>query len=376
MNASMEFDVETLSPTYRLRIGTPGRSNAFEISRKLGLPAAIVDSAEASMDSESLRFDEVIESVETDRRAAERERAEAEGIRAALEAERVGLDRERAEFEKKQERLLAKARERIEQSVEDAREYTDIVREELKALLADAEDYAAGAGDDMTRGDFFRKLDENRKLLRDIESDARQVAEKTRRAKGKARRGGADGSGGFGADGGAGDGSGQRRIAAKDIRVGDSVRVRFDEIDETAEVLTKPDADGNIKVRAGILRMTVPVSALWAEDDGEGAGSGRGRAGAGLRSAGSSLVQGKVSSVGTSVNVIGSPLDDAKLIVEKYLDDAALAGLSDVTIIHGLGAGILRDGLRKMLRKHRSVKGVRPGGPGEGGDGATVVSLK
>ncbi|MDR1068520.1 MAG: endonuclease MutS2, partial [Clostridiales Family XIII bacterium] len=146
MNASMEFDVETLSPTYRLRIGTPGRSNAFEISRKLGLPADIVGKAEASMDVESVRFDEVIESVETDRLGAERARAEAEALRAELEYERRELARKQADFDKRREDMLAKARLKAENSIDEAREYAAIVREELKALLADAEDFAAGVG--------------------------------------------------------------------------------------------------------------------------------------------------------------------------------------------------------------------------------------
>ncbi|MDR2610416.1 MAG: Smr/MutS family protein [Clostridiales Family XIII bacterium] len=367
INASMEFDVETLSPTYRLRIGTPGRSNAFEISRKLGLPAYIVERAEASMDAESIRFDDVIESVEADRRVTERERAAAEEIRAALAAELATLKKERAEFAEKQEALLAKARERAQRSAEDAREYADIVREELKALLADAEDYATSASGAMTRGDFFRKLDENRKLLHEIAADAERVA-----AGGSLRKRG---------HGPAGDKSAaavevaQKPIVAADIRVGDRVRVRFGEIDEAAEILSLPDADGNVRVRAGILRIAVPLSALSRESGGNSKRGGT-RSGASRGSSGSSLVRGKADSVAMSVNVIGSPLDDAKLIVEKYLDDAALAGLTEVTVIHGLGAGILRDGLRKMLRKHRLVEGVRPGGPGEGGDGATVVKLK
>jgi DNA mismatch repair protein MutS2 len=381
MNASMEFDVETLSPTYRLRIGTPGRSNAFEISRKLGLPSYIVDRAEASMGSEDIKFDEVIESVETDRIIAERERAAAEEGLAALEAERAEFERGRADFERKREALLAKARERAGRSVEEAREYADIVREELKALLADAEDFASGEDAGMKRGDFFRKLDENRKLLDEIEEDAERVA-----AGGTGRKRGR-GAGGVPerADKAAG-----RPLTASEVRIGDSVRVRFGDIDEAAEILALPGADGNVRVRAGILRLTVPVSALTRIEGGVPKGSGFRGGGSGALGygphtgfgskagggSGNSLVRGKVSTVGSSVNVIGSSLDDAKLIVGKYLDDAALAGLAEVTVIHGLGAGILRDGLRKMLRKHPLIESIRPGGPGEGGDGATVVVLR
>jgi DNA mismatch repair protein MutS2 len=353
MNASMEFDVETLSPTYRLRIGTPGRSNAFEISRKLGLPAYVVDSAEESMDSESIRFDEVIESVETDRIKAERDRAEAEEIRAALEREREKLARKNSEFDKRREDILAKAREKAEHSIDDAREYADIIKEELRAILADAEDLAAGIGDDApARGDLFRRIDENKKLLNSIESDVTKPIQKS----GKKKRG-------FESD----SASGAKPLHPADIHIGD--KVKYGDIDEPAEILALPNEHGEVQIRAGILRMTVPVSSLTRASidsaPGKTGTKGNARNSAGGSYAQNSLVRGKVSSVASSVNVIGNPLDDA-----------ALAGLSEVTVIHGLGAGILRDGLRPWLRKHRYVKSVRPGGSGEGGDGATIVALK
>jgi DNA mismatch repair protein MutS2 len=378
MNASMEFDVETLSPTYRLRIGTPGRSNAFEISRKLGLPAYVVDRAEESMDGESVRFDEVIESVETDRIKAERERAEAEEIRAALEREREKLARKNAELDKSRDSILAKAREKAEQSIDDAREYADIIKEELRAVLADAEDFAAGIDDDApARGDLFRRIDENKKLLNSIESDVTKPIQK----RGKKKRG-------FEPDAD----SDAKPLRPADIKIG--AKVKYGDIDEPAEVLALPNEHGDVRIRAGILRMTVPVNSLTRADNGSEEGVSR-RSGVenlskyikntqqtkqtlspNKNNAQNSLIRSKVSSVTPSVNVIGNPLDEAKLIVEKYLDDAALAGLSEVTVIHGLGAGILRDGLRPWLRKHRYVKSVRAGGPGEGGDGATVVIIK
>jgi DNA mismatch repair protein MutS2 len=359
-NASMEFDVETLSPTYKLIIGTPGRSNAFEISRKLGLPEEIVARAAGLMDEGSLTFDKAVSRVEEDRRTAERARDEAEALRADAERDRAALDQKIADFEEKKDALLDKARADAAEKLAEAAEYADIIRAELKSILDDAADMTD------QRGDFFRRLDENKKLLRALDSD--ETPRKKSRASGSSET--------------------QERnkpLKPKGIGVGD--RVKILSMDQKGEVLSVDLAKKEVSVLIGRLKMTVPVSDLAKSGDQKGGSAqNRGTTGAPAkktRSAASenagggytSLVRGKVNSVAVSVDVRGENLDSAQLIVDKYLDDAFLAGLHEVSIIHGRGDGILRSGLRKMLKGDKRVKSFRPGGPGEGSDGVTIVQM-
>ncbi|MDR0852090.1 MAG: endonuclease MutS2, partial [Clostridiales Family XIII bacterium] len=362
-NASMEFDVETLSPTYKLIIGTPGRSNAFEISRKLGLPEEIVTRASGLMDEGSLTFDKAVSRVETDRRAAERAREEAEALRAEAMHDRETLDKKITDFESKREHLLDKAHAEAAEKLAEAAEYAEIIRAELKSILDDAEDLSG------QRGDFFRRLDENKKLLRAL--DAADAPRKKNRISG------------------ASDVQERNKpLRAEGLRIGD--RVKILSMDQKGEVLSVDLAKKEAQILVGRLKMTVPVTDLAKSGDQLPASSGssenRGTTGtpakktrsAASENAGggySSLVRGKVSSVAVSVDVRGENLDAAQMIVDKYLDDAFLAGLHEVTIIHGRGDGILRSGLRKLFKGDKRIKSFRSGGPGEGSDGVTIVQM-
>ncbi|MDR2156806.1 MAG: Smr/MutS family protein [Clostridiales Family XIII bacterium] len=360
-NASMEFDVETLSPTFKLTLGTPGRSNAFEISRKLGLPEALVARAAELLDSGSVTFEAVIARAEADRRAAETYRREAEALRAEMEARRRDLERQAEDFEAGRAQRLEKAKAEALGKVAEAEEFADIVRGELKALLDDAEEMANrarkgtsefhGAVKRMSRGDFYRRLDESRKLLGQLKEDYRGM--------------GADGRD-FGR-GGKGGRTRDEAPRASELRVGTAVRIP--EMDRTGEVLTTPDEKGDVQVRVGRIRMTLPLSKLRLSGKNGTTPAPRGGKYGGL-------VRAKIDSVSAAVDVHGHNLDDAERVVDKYLDDAFLAGLHEVIIIHGRGEGILRNGLRGMLKGHRHVKSIRPGDPGEGGEGVTVVVMK
>ncbi|MDR0357353.1 MAG: endonuclease MutS2, partial [Clostridiales Family XIII bacterium] len=177
-NASMEFDVETLSPTFKLTLGTPGRSNAFEISRKLGLPQSVTDRAAALLDSGDVAFETVIAQAEKDRQAAERDRDAAKILRSETEAQKAEFDRRVADFENKREALLEKARSEASEKIAEAEEYAALVRDELKVILDDAEDMKrraesaySGAEEAPGRGDFYRRLDENKKFLSHLKAD-------------------------------------------------------------------------------------------------------------------------------------------------------------------------------------------------------------
>jgi DNA mismatch repair protein MutS2 len=157
----------------------------------------------------------------------------------------------------------------------------------------------------------------------------------------------------------------------EDLKAGDSVRLI--RMDQTGEVIGPPDDRGDVQVQVGRIRMTVPLRDLRLLP-GEGKSARPKRTGSGSYYAG--VIRSKITTITSSLDVHGENLDDAEHRVDKYLDDAFLAGLGDVSIVHGRGEGILREGLRKMLKSHRHVQKIRPGGPGEGGEGATIVTLR
>jgi DNA mismatch repair protein MutS2 len=270
------------------------------------------------------------------------------------------------------------------------------VKAELKALLDEAGDLVNHASSDdlaasggpvagakggaPSRGDLYRRLDENRKALRRLDGEFRKIG-----AKGEGKRGRKAPR----SDGGAGSSSGRSsgRVDAASLRVGDTVRLAALGLD--GEVATLPDDKGELQILAGRVRMTVRLSDLRAvKDPGSGKGGGVGRRGkmrkspsyygsSGSGSGGAAHIRfAKAGSVPSSFDVHGFTLDDAIMAVDKYIDDAMLAGYGEVAVVHGRGEGILRTGLRKMLRQHKHVKKIRSGGPGEGGDGATIVTLR
>jgi DNA mismatch repair protein MutS2 len=365
-NASMEFDVGTLSPTFKLRIGLPGRSNAFEISRRLGLPEYIVDRAADSMDSGSVAFETVIEQAETDRRRAEEARQEAERALAAIEAEKDALDMEIRKFEAEKDSILESARSESVGKIAEAREYADIIKAEMKALLDEAGDLiekakagtltAEDAERAPSRGDFYRRLDENRKAADRLRGELGGGGGK-RAGVGRESRSGR---------GGAAPGSGE-------LRAGDMVHLVT--IDADGEVVTPADDKGELQILVGRIRMTVPLADVRAVKGGKGGGRRPRTAVSGI--SGAAHIQfSKANSVSSSIDLHGYKLDDAILEVDKYIDDAVLAGYGEVAIVHGRGEGILRSGIRWSLRDNRHVRKFRSGGPDEGGDGATIVTLK
>lgn len=329
-NASMEFNVETLSPTYRLSIGIPGKSNAFEISRKLGLSDALIDRASQLIEGGDIEFEDVIEAIEKDKKQAEAERDEAIAINIAMKKKQEELDKQMAALEKKKEKIIADAREEAREMLRDAKETAGQVQKELRELSKLE-----------SMGERNRRFDKSRRKLREKEE---KYAERIIRQ------------------------VNSNPVSASDIRVGDRVKVLS--LDQNGEVLSLPDEKGDLLVKIGIMKANLNLDDLMLINDGTKKKKAPKKASYG------SLYKAKSQNVSISINVQGRYLDDAVMEVDKYLDDAYVAGLHEVTVIHGRGEGILKKGLRDMMKNHKHVASFRKGNYNEGGEGVTVVKLK
>lgn len=337
-NASMEFNVETLSPTYRLRVGLPGKSNAFEISEKLGLDKSIIERAAELMGEEQLEFEEAVSRVEADQAAAEARLAEA------------GREREAAqEAMSEAEKELAKARAEAAKIVEDARKKAGVMLrdaqgtiDEIAGELRDIQHRKKNAG--FNEGHIAGGAAEGRRKLRQAESALRPAeAPKVETIQtGK-------------------------MPDPEDLKIG--MRVKYTKLDQTGDVESLPDSRGNFRLRLGSIRMTVNVKdVVIAESEPQGNKDRK-------KSKYGNMSFGKTKTVSTEINLIGMNLDDATDRMNKYIDDAFLAGLKTVNIIHGRGSGILRKGLRAELRRNKHVESYKSAPYDQGGEGNTIVTL-
>ncbi|MBQ0004736.1 MAG: endonuclease MutS2 [Clostridiales bacterium] len=338
-NASMEFNVETLSPTYKLRLGLPGKSNAFEISRKLGLSEAIITRAAELLGENQMDFENAVTRVEEDRKRAEDILAEARAKEAEAADILAKADKKVKASQEKADRILEEAREKARAMLRDAQGTVDEVSSELKDIRKTAQDH----------GHTSNAIAASRRKLRSAEDDYQSKAKKARSVQtGKAPK-------------------------PEDLAIG--MQVKLTTIGQTGEVETLPDSRGNLTVRIGMLKTTANIKNLIiAESAGAGNKEKKRKAYAG--GARQTFVNDKVRNVKTEINVIGRNLDDALYEVQKYIDDAYIAGLHQVRIVHGKGQGILASGIRDALKKYKQVKSCAPAAYNEGGEGATIVILK
>ncbi len=319
-NASVEFDVATLRPTYRLSIGVPGKSNAFEISRKLGLSSALIDSAKQLISHESAVFEDVIANAEYHRQVAEKEQALAEEARREsirLRNETEELHRQARELQENAER---KAREKARGIVEKARREADQLLNSMREVKKNASFQEASA--------LKRRLDKQA----DEYSDGLQAAQIP-------------------------------SAPPESLSTGDRVLVTT--LNAEGDVISVGEG-GSVQVQVGVMKMTCDINSLRLVKKAEKK----------LKTSFTAHVDMKHASVGMSHDVRGMALEEAIAEVDNYLDEAGLAGLHEVTIVHGKGTGILRQGIQKHLKKHPNVKSFRTGIYGEGEDGVTVVTLK
>lgn len=328
-NASMEFNVETLSPTYRLTIGTPGRSNAFDISLKLGLDKNIIDDARGRLGTEDIEFENIITAIEKDRTAAEAERDAAVALKLKLKKQDEEYKRRKDNAEEKRRKILEKARQEAYDIVAEAKEFSEEIRKELREL----EKAGAVANTQAKQQNIRKRLKEKSDEYRDVFQPAVNA-----------------------------------KPASKDeLNVGD--RVNVVSLGQKGTLASLPDDRDEVFVQIGLMKVKVSIADITKiEENGVQKNFESTRYG--------KLYKDKTMSVSSSINVIGKNLEEAIMEVDKYLDDAYMSGLAQVTVIHGRGEGILKNGLHRLFKSHAHVDSYQPGGYYEGGDGVTVVTMK
>ncbi|MDN4527071.1 endonuclease MutS2 [Fictibacillus fluitans] len=326
INASVEFNVETLRPTYRLLIGVPGRSNAFEISRRLGLEPSIIDDAKSQISDEDNKIDNMIRSLEDNQKRAQEEREKAIALRKEAERLKTDLEAELRHLEQDRDRLLEEAERKAEEAVANARRTAETVIKELREYQKEA------AGNVKEH-----RLIDARKRLEDATPSLRSKKKKS-------------------------------TVSAKpktaSFKPGDEVKVLS--FGQKGHIINKV-SDKEYQVQIGILKMNVAVGDLEPiKQPKEKKPEPRSFV----------KVQGSDDSVRPELDLRGKRYEDAMIEVDKYLDEAMLAGYPQVSIIHGKGTGALRSGVQQLLKSHPNVKSTRMGGANEGGSGITVALLK
>ena len=324
-NASVEFDVATLRPTYRLSIGVPGKSNAFEISRRLGLPEYLIDNAKQLLSHDTIRFEDVIANAEYHRQVAEKERQLAEQARQETVQLRNEAERLYKDMEEKREASTRKAKEEARRIMEKAKLESESILYDLKRMKksANVPEHEVNA--------LKKRMEDG------IDSLSEGLSKPT----------------------------GSFAQPPKTVKIGDIVEIT--NLNTKGTVLSLPDAKGEVQLQAGILKLKAHLSQLRLVQEKPKAkpvSSVRVNTGAMERT------------VHMSCDVRGMALDEAMAEVDQYLDEAVLAGLNEVTIVHGKGTGILREGLQRYLKTNGHVKSFRRGVYGEGEDGVTIVQLK
>ena len=332
-NASMEFDVETLRPTYRLNIGLPGKSNAFEIASKLGIAPEITDRAAQLLDVGDVAFEDVIRSLEDEQRKIGEMRLDAERNAEEIRLKLEKADRDAEKKRQKAEKELADAKDEARRIIMEAKDVSDEVRRELRDLSR-LEDPV----------EMNRRSDASRRRLRELEKASRKTIVREENT---------------------------APVDPESLQLGDRVKVLT--IGQNGEIIELPDERGVLQVQLGRMKIGVHVDDIMLIDRRSVKRASPGSSRSGRQS---SLYMDKTKTVSTSIDVRGKILDDAIMDVEKYIDDAFLSGLPEVTIIHGRGGEVLSKGIRRRLREMKNVSEYHRGGFSEGGDGVTVVKLK
>ncbi len=325
-NASMEFDINTLSPTFRLLIGVPGKSNAFEISKRLGLSNELIKNAQEYVTKESVDFETVLQSIENDRSILEENRRESTLEREELQRERERLQREIDKTIRMRDSQIEKSKDEAKRILLQAKEEAELAISEIREVKKDLDSKNA------------RKIQDANDMLRTGLDSVRKkkdglVIEKAKNPVGE-------------------------------IVVGQSVEVSTLGVKGT--VLELPDSSGNVLVQVGLMKMNIPKASLIAAEEEE----------VGEKSSTKSIIRNKAKNVSSEIDIRGKNFEEATIIIDKYLDDAYISGLKSVRIIHGKGTGVLRDKLRPYLKRIKFVKKVREADYDDGGSGVTYVDIK
>ena len=329
-NASVEFDVATLRPTYRLSIGIPGKSNAFEISRKLGLPEFVINSAKELLSREQVRFEDVIAGAEYHRQVAEKERQLAEEARAEMVAIRNQAEAERKKLEDQRDKAIRKAKDEAKRIVENARRESEAMIAELRAMKK------AGGAQEHEIQRVKKQMEQAQEALADQKEVGGEIP--------------------------------------KSVKPGDMVHVASMELDAT--VVSGPDAKGYVQLKAGMMKMRAQMSDLRTLTSTQQLIKKEQKKLERKRSMREQRVDVMARAVRQELDVRGMALDEAIPEVQKFIDDAVISSLGEVSIIHGNGMGVLRAGIADCLKRHPSVSSFRLGRYGEGETGVTIVTLR
>ena len=328
-NASCEFSVETLRPTYRLLIGIPGKSNAFAISSKLGLPDHIIEDAKRHITEDKESFEDLLANLENSRVTIEKERLEIAGYKEEVKALKQKLEAKQEKIDQAKEKILRQANEEAREILQNAKELAD----ETIRVFQKAE-----------AGISIKDLEKSRQKVRD------KISEKNEKLTLK------------------NDKPTHKVLKPTQIKPGDSVKVVSMGLKGTVSSL--PDKNGNLFVQCGIIRSKVSLNDLVLIEE-ETINTGKMQ-----RSSSGKLKMSKSYSISTEINLLGRTVDEALSELDKYLDDAYLAHLPSVRVVHGKGTGALRSAVHNYLRKNRVVKNYRLGEYGEGDAGVTIVEFK
>ena len=328
-NACCEFDVDTLSPTYRLLIGIPGKSNAFAISSKLGLAENIIEDAKGHLSERDVNFEDMLANLEQSRITIEKEQLEIQKYKAEIEDLKKKLTAKNERLDNSRDEILRKANEEAVQILKEAKDLAD-------ETIRNFNKYGQGQAP-------MSKMEKERSRVRDKMS----ASEKALSMKKKET---------------------VNHKVPKKLRIGDSVRVLSMNLKGTVHTL--PNAKGDLYVQMGILRSLVNIKDLvLIDEDASPAAKKYGGTSSGK------IKMSKAASVSTEINLIGMTVDEAIAHLDKYLDDAYVAHLPSVRIVHGKGTGALRNAVQTHLKNQRYVKSYRMGEPSEGGAGVTIAAF-
>ena len=332
-NGCCEFDVETLRPTYRLLIGVPGKSNAFAISQKLGLSQDIIEEAKTHLTKQDEDFEDLLADLEQKRVTIEQERDQINSYKEEMRELKQRLESKQEKLDLSCDKILREANEQARNILQEAKDYAD-------TTIRNFQKYGKAAGVSA------KDMEKERGKLREKMS----TVDKKLSAKNAAPK------------------KSHKQLTAKDLHIGDSIKVLSLNLKGT--VSTLPDAKGNLFVQMGILRSQVNIRDLEKLDDTVITGGNFSKTGSGK------IKMSKSASVSTEINLLGKTVDEAIMELDKYLDDAYIAHLPSVRIVHGKGTGALRKGVHNYLRRQKHVKSYRLGEFGEGDAGVTIVEFK
>ena len=329
-NACCEFDVETLRPTYHLLIGIPGKSNAFAISSKLGLPDYIIESAKNHLSEQDESFEDLLSDLESNRRTIEKERAEISAYKREIERLKHEYADKQKKLEERKEKIIADANAKANAILRDAKETADETIKELNKAKKN----------NMSAAELEKQREKLRQKMSKTQSSIKLELKKPR-----------------------------KQHKPSDFKLGESVKVLS--LNLTGTVSSLPDAKGNMWIQMGILRSQIHISDLEIIEEPMTLTEKQRQ-----RTSTSKMKMGKSLSVSPEINLLGKTVDEALAELDKYLDDAYLAHLSPVRIVHGKGTGALRAGIHNYLKRLKYVKSYRLGAFGEGDAGVTIVEFK